>query len=225
MKKDFEKQLSIDPYIDPTAKVNQSRLGAYTEVGANTLVQESTLDDYSYIVENGNVIYSQIGKFCSIAAMVRINPGNHPIHWATQHHFAYRSQQYGMGENDVEVFASRKKRPVIIGHDVWIGHGAIIMPGVKISTGAVVGAGAVVTKDVPAYTIVVGTPAKVLRERFSIDIQEAMQRIQWWDWTHDQLQRALPDFRHPDIREFINKYDQPGTWQQAEAFEVSVSRN
>lgn len=53
-----------------------------------------------------------------------------------------------------------------IGNDVWIGHGAIIMGGVKIGDGAIVAAGAVVTKDVPPCSIVGGTPAKVIKQRF-----------------------------------------------------------
>lgn len=51
-----------------------------------------------------------------------------------------------------------------IGDDAWIGAGAIIMPGITIGEGAVVGAGAVVTHDVPAHTVVVGNPARILKK-------------------------------------------------------------
>ena len=84
------KRLSPQPYIDGSARVVDCRLGQFTEVGPHTQIRESSLDDFSYIMGHGNVIYSRIGKFCSIAAMVRINPGNHPMHRATQHHFTYR---------------------------------------------------------------------------------------------------------------------------------------
>ena len=89
-----DKKLGSVPLIDATASVKRSTLGRYTEVGARTSLVETMMDDYSYIVNDGNVIYTTIGKFCSIAAMVRINPGNHPMHRATQAHFTYRASAY-----------------------------------------------------------------------------------------------------------------------------------
>jgi phosphonate metabolism protein (transferase hexapeptide repeat family) len=207
------KQLSVQPWIHPGAKVIGSHLGAYTEVGARTVIQETVMGDYSYITNDGNVIYTRIGKFCSIAAMVRINPGNHPMQRATQHHFTYRSRQFGMGEDDPDVFSWRRSKPVTIGHDVWIGHGATILAGIQIGSGAVVGAGAVVTKDVAPYTIVAGVPAQPIRQRFPQAVQEALGRICWWHWSHEQLTQAMPDFRGWSIEAFIEKYDP--TLQQA----------
>ena len=55
--------------------------------------------------------------------------------------------------------------PVRIGRDVWIGANVVIMSGVTIGEGAVVGAGAVVSRDIPAWAVAVGVPAKVLRYR------------------------------------------------------------
>ncbi len=56
-------------------------------------------------------------------------------------------------------------KPVILHDDVWIGANAIILPGVTIDTGAVVGAGSVVTKNIPAYAIVGGNPARIITYR------------------------------------------------------------
>src|SRR5437867_547612 len=74
------KMLSTEPAVDPTASVRDCRFGAYTEVGARTILLEVTMADYSYVVNDSQITYTTIGKFCSIAAMTRINPGNHPMH-------------------------------------------------------------------------------------------------------------------------------------------------
>ncbi len=162
------KMLSVEPTIDPTAKLHDTRLGAYCEVGARTILHEVAMDDYSYVVNDAQITYTTIGKFCSIAAMTRINPGNHPMHRASQAHFTYRASAYFPGESDeAEFFEWRRGHHVHIGHDVWIGHGAIVLPGRSVGTGAVVAAGAIVTKDVPAYTIVAGNPARAIKRRFS----------------------------------------------------------
>src|SRR5215471_19777295 len=149
--------LSEQPRIDPTAHVRQSALGAWTSVGPRTSMAETVFGDYSYVVNDSSIIYSEIGKFCSIAAHTRINPGNHPLERAALHHFTYRSRSYQLGEeDDQDFFDWRRAHKVVIGHDVWIGHGAIVLPGRRIGTGAAVGAGAVVSHDVPDFAIVAG---------------------------------------------------------------------
>jgi phosphonate metabolism protein (transferase hexapeptide repeat family) len=166
------------------------------------------MGDYSYAVNDAQITYTTIGKFCSIAAMTRINPGNHPMHRATQAHFTYRSSAYFPGESDdTEFFDWRRQHHVHIGHDVWIGHGAIVLPGRNIGTGAVIAAGAIVTKDVPAYTIVAGNPARIVRRRFSEEIAGRLARLAWWDWDHDKLRAALPDFRKLAIEDFLATYE------------------
>src|SRR4051812_10088457 len=170
------KALSVQPTVDPSAKLHDARLGAYTEVGARTMLHEVTMGDYSYVVNDAQIVYTAIGKFCSIAAMTRINPGNHPMQRATQAHFTYRASAYFEGEADEDAFFDwRRSHRVTIGHDVWIGHGAIILAGRNIGTGAVVAGGAVVTKDVAPYTIVAGNPARVIRPRFAAHVAERLQ--------------------------------------------------
>ena len=202
------KTLSTEPLIDPSAKVQEATLGAYCEVGARTKLLDVAMGDYSYVVNDSEITYTTIGKFCSIAAMTRINPGNHPMHRATQAHFTYRASAYFPGEADeAEFFEWRKSFRVHIGHDVWIGHGAIVLPGRNIGTGAVIAAGAIVTKDVPAYTIVAGNPARIVRRRFSEEVAGQLAKLAWWDWDHDKLREALPDFRKFGIEDFLAAYE------------------
>jgi phosphonate metabolism protein (transferase hexapeptide repeat family) len=203
-----EKNLGPAPTVDPTAQVRDADIGAYCEVGARTTLLEVTMGDYSYVVNDSQITYTTIGKFCSIAAMTRINPGNHPMQRASQAHFTYRASAYFPGEADEpEFFDWRRSHPVHIGHDVWIGHGAIILPGRSIGTGAVVAAGAVVTKDVPAYTIVAGNPARIIRRRFPEDVTNRLAELAWWDWDHETLRRALPDFRRLSVEDFLASYE------------------
>lgn len=201
------KKLRLEPLIDPTARVRQATLGRYTEIGARTAFVESSMGDYSYVVNDSDVIYTTIGKFCSIAAHTRINPGNHPMQRASQSHFTYRASAYfDDAEDDAEFFAWRRSTPVTIGHDVWIGHGAIILPGRSIGTGAVVAGGAIVTKDVAPYTIVAGNPARPVRRRFPEEIAERLLALAWWDWPHAKLREGLDDFRKLPVEAFLEKH-------------------
>ncbi len=195
------------PFIDAGGHVHDCLLGPWTRVGTRTNLSEVSMGDYSYIVTDSSAAYATIGKFCSIARDVRINPGNHPTWRAAQHHFSYRAVSYHMGEeDDHDFFEWRREHHVSIGHDVWIGHGATILPGVTIGTGAVVGAGAVVSKDVADFTIVGGVPSKPIRERFPRRVQEGLLALAWWDWSHDRLAGALEDFRVLDAEAFVEKH-------------------
>lgn len=198
-------RLGPAPTLAPSAIVRDCRFGRYTQVGEQSRMEDCLLDDYAYLQHYCDLMSVDIGKFANIAAMVRINPGFHPMEQPTLHHFTYRPTMYGMGEqDDADFFQWRRRQRVVIGHDTWIGHGAVIMPGVRIGNGAVVGSNSVVTKDVPPYAIVAGVAAKVIRQRFPRAIAEAIEATAWWDWDHDTLTERLADFR--DMRTFLAKY-------------------
>jgi len=200
-------KLGLEPSIHPTAVIRASKLGAYTEVGPLCALTEVVMDDYSYVAQGAQFDMTTIGKFCSIAAFTRINPGNHPMERASQAHFQYRSSKYFDGEADDESFFDwRRAHSVTLGHDVWLGHGAVVLAGNNVGTGAVVAAGAIVTKDVPPYAIVAGNPARIIRMRFEERIGEQLMALAWWDWDHERLRQALPDFRKLPVEAFLEKH-------------------
>ena len=201
-----KKQLGLDPFIHPTASVRDSRLGAWTEVGARTTLAEVEMGDYSYVVHDAQIIYATIGRFCSIASHTRVNPGNHPLDRVALNHFTYRASAYGLGPDEAGFFDWRRGHRVTLGHDVWLGHGVIVLPGVSIGTGAAIGAGAVVTKDIPPFAVAVGNPARVIRFRFPADIRAALREIAWWDWPRERLSAALEDIRTLSAEEFCRRH-------------------
>ncbi|MET1249566.1 DapH/DapD/GlmU-related protein [Sporolactobacillus sp. STCC-11] len=193
-----ERTLSEQSTISLSAVIVNSKLGTWTDIGPNTRMEDTDFGDYSYTDGDATIIYATIGKFCSIASHVRINPGNHPMDRVTQHHLTYRRVRYGLASaNDQRVFDWRRAHWVTIGHDVWIGHSATIMAGVTIGNGAVIGAGAVVTKDVPPYTIVAGVPAQPIRKRFSNELIKEITDSHWWDWDRQTLEEHYEELCDP----------------------------
>jgi len=195
----------FDKLVGENVVLNNVDLGKYIEIKDNSVLEEVKFGDFSYAAGYNQIYYANIGKFCSIASFVRINPGNHPTYTRiAQHHFTYRSKMFGFGEDDNDFFDWRRKDSVEIGHDVWIGHNAIVLAGVKIGNGAVIGAGSIVTKDVESYSIVVGNPAKKIKMRFPDQLIEKIEKLKWWDWDYNTIKSRLNDFRNFD--EFVRRY-------------------
>jgi acetyltransferase-like isoleucine patch superfamily enzyme len=138
-----------------------------------------------------------IGKYCSIADQVVICTGGHhrtdlPALFAFDPYRTYRGT-----------------RNTTIGNDVWIGARSLIMGGVSIGDGAVVASGSVVVSDVPAFAIVAGNPATLIRYRFSDEIVKRLLRIAWWDWPDADTWGNVEWFYRP-IQEFVDHFDPDG---------------
>ena len=145
---------------------------------------------YHYPINQDRLI---IGKFCSIAcgAKFLFNSANHALRSLSNYTFPLFFEEWGLNKKNV-ASAWDNKGDIIIGNDVWIGYEAVIMAGVHIGDGAVIAARAVVTKDVPPYTIVGGTPARKIRMRFEEETIAKLQQIQWWNWPVEKIRRSLP---------------------------------
>ncbi len=85
------------------------------------------------------------------------------------------------------------KGDTVVGNDVWFGYGSTIMPAVKIADGAIIASKSVVVKDVPAYVIVGGNPAKIIRMRFDDKTIDALLEIKWWDWDKEKITKNIPN--------------------------------
>ena len=161
-----------------------------------------------------------IGRYCSINGTAKIW-NNHPMECISTHPFLDEFpfltlenfekhenliRQFGNHKNNAQYHNSeiRNNKPVIIGNDVWIGANVVILPGVTIGDGAILAAGAVVTKDVGPYSIVGGVPAKIIKYRFEYETIDALLKIQWWNWTEQEIEDNIEFFFQPEA--FVHKF-------------------
>ena len=118
------------------------------------------------------------------------NCANHTLNSLSTYTFPLFYEEWNLEKSNV-VSAWDNKGDIIIGDDVWIGYEAVIMSGVHVGNGAIIAARAVVTKDVPPYTIVGGTPAREIRKRFDTDVIKRLLMLKWWDWPIDKIRCSI----------------------------------
>ncbi len=145
-----------------------------------------------------------IGKFCALARGVRfiMNGANHLLSGFSTYPFYI----FGNGWESVTPQPDDLpyKGDTVIGNDVWLGYDVLVMPGVKIGDGAIVAARSVVVSEVPAYSVVGGNPAKVIKQRFPAQVVNELLAIKWWDWPVDKISRNLHTIVGADVTALKN---------------------
>ena len=191
-------------YLNAVIKDPQIEVGDYTiynDFIADPLLFEKNNVLYHYPIHREKLI---IGKFCSIACGTKFlfNCANHTLKSLSTYTFPLFYEEWELEKSNITI-AWDNKGDIVIGNDVWIGYEAVIMAGVHIGDGAIIAARAVVTKDVPPYTIVGGTPAKEIRKRFDAEVIEQLLIQKWWDWSTDKIHQCLPYIAEGKLDELL----------------------
>ena len=178
-------------FLKDQIQASNVSIGDYTYYAQHS--EEDDFDQHHILYNREGYGRLTIGKFCSLASGVEFIMGaaNHSMKSISSYPFNMVKEEWahnlGMTGKDMP-----DKGDTVIGNDVWIGQKATIMPGVTIGNGAVVGSKAVVAKDVPSYAIVVGNPAHIVSYRFDSETIAFLEQLRWWDFSEDQLNKAIP---------------------------------
>ena len=191
-------------YLNAVIKDPQIEVGDYTiynDFVADPLLFEKNNVLYHYPIHREKLI---IGKFCSIACGTKFlfNCANHTLKSLSTYTFPLFYEEWELEKSNITT-AWDNKGDIVIGNDVWIGYEAVIMAGVHIGDGAIIAARAVVTKDVPPYTIVGGTPAKEIRKRFDTEVIQQLLKLKWWDWSTNKIRQCLPYIAEGKLDELL----------------------
>lgn len=194
----------FNPAISILSRVEKSIISRKAKVYRHSTITHSRIGDYTYIGPGARIVYATIGKYCSIAGDVCLGMATHPLDYISSSPI-FISPSNGTGHKWVDKSVDFEEyMPIVIGHDVWIGSRAMILGGISIGNGAVIAAGAVVTKDIPPYAIVGGVPARVIRYRFTPEVVDKLQNIEWWNLPEDIIKNKICNFQNKDFIPFLN---------------------
>jgi virginiamycin A acetyltransferase len=145
--------------------------GHHITVMPDTIIDYySSINSYTYIGNRCSITKTTIGRYVSIANNVTIGPGEHDLTQISTSNFFCQ-----------DAYAALTQKPCTIGNDVWIGVDSIIRRGVTIGNGAVIGANSFVSTDIPDFAIAVGSPARVIKYRFTEAQRNLISQSNWWN--------------------------------------------
>src|SRR5262245_45024189 len=186
-------------FLKPLVTAPNIEIGEYTYYddpdGPDLFAEKCVLHHYPFIGDR-----LVIGRFCAIAegAKFIMNGANHAMSGFSTYPFNIFGHGWEQGF-DPDTWKREIRGDTVIGNDVWIGMEAVILPGVTIGDGSIVAARSVVSRDVPAYSVVAGDPANVMKSRFDAGTIRRLLAIAWWDWPLDKITRNLNAIRGSDI--------------------------
>lgn len=167
--------------IECGCKISETSTVGNCHILENCRILNSSIADYTYVARDALIQNTKIGRYCSISHGLISGLGTHPVdRFSTNPIFYKHKNTFGVSLVDKDTFVD-EYQPVTIGNDVWIGARVTIMDGVSIGDGAIIAAGAVVTKDVEAYSIVGGVPARLIRKRTDADTCKRYIESCWWE--------------------------------------------
>ncbi|NLR93836.1 CatB-related O-acetyltransferase [Flammeovirga sp. SR4] len=199
----FKNTIFLKPLIEKS-EVENIHVGEYSYYSdfkdPTKFLEENVLYNFGF---SGTSLH--IGKFCAFADGVKIimADANHATEGITTFPFAIFGGKWS-DELPITDYPFKKYDDIVIGNDVWLGKSVTVLPGVKIGNGAIVGSHAVVAKDIPPYSIAVGNPAKVIKQRFSEEKIAILEQLNWWDWPVKHIDQNITSLVKGDMDTIID---------------------